>query len=164
MNKLKNSPVYYYYKVNAIICCFLLIFFVLMTILLFYDMYYPIITSIENYFERILTAAILSFLLPELILIPAVIYYVYKMVAVARTPLVNIQKVKLEKISDGFFGLVSFEFNMIINGIEKSVSTPTIFGVALFGRNRISDYIGKEVEVAYNEKLDVAIILASSIE
>lgn len=148
--KLKKGPVYYYYKLNYRI--FLIMIFVYLAIILL--ILFPLLIWDEN-----LIIIIFSMFLPGIIFVPFAIYFRYKLKEIMNTPLVNVQRVKLEKIVTDYSRLAGFEVEIYVNGTYRKVETPHVFGLGVFGKNLLQNYINQEVDIVYNEKMDKAIVI-----
>lgn len=148
--KLKKGPVYYYYKLNYRI--FLIMIFVYLAIILL--ILFPLLIWDEN-----LILIIFSMFLPGIIFVPFAIYFRYKLKEIMNTPLVNVQRVKLEKIVTDYSRLAGFEVEIYVNGTYRKVETPHVFGLGVFGKNLLQNYINQEVDIVYNENMNKAIVI-----
>lgn len=139
-----------YYKVNIFISLGFLILFIIVLFLSFFS-----ILDTEEGLSAFTMMSVL-FCLPFLIMF---IYYIIRYNYYKRVELKYIQKVKLEKTYPFFNRMSGFVISMNINGSMKKIDTKAIYSSSMFTILSLDEFIGEVVEVGYDEKNDVAVII-----
>ena len=86
-------------------------------------------------------------------------YRYYKTVTLS-----NLQSVEPNGTDTSFFRSVGLRATVDFRGTRTAVVTKHVFGAGLAGPNRIDDYIGRTVEIGYNEKKDEWIVTAVQLK
>ena len=87
------------------------------------------------------------------------IYYVVRFTYYKKVSLKYIQEVKLEKTYPFFNHMSGFVVAMNINGSMRKIDTKAIYSSSMFTILSLDEFIGEVVEVGYDEKNDVAVII-----
>ncbi|MBE6131565.1 MAG: hypothetical protein E7183_07565 [Erysipelotrichaceae bacterium] len=139
-----------YYKVNIFITLGLFIFFFLLILV-------PFIGALDTKegFGSYITMSIMI-CVPILLMC---IYYVVRYTYYKKVSLKYIQEVKLEKTYPFFNHMSGFVVAMNINGSMRKIDTKAIYSSSMFTILSLDEFIGEVVEVGYDEKNDVAVII-----
>ena len=139
-----------YYKVNI----FISLGFLILVIIVLFLSFFSILDTEEGL--SAFTMMSVLFCLPFLIMF---IYYIIRYNYYKRVELKHIQKVKLEKTYPFFNHMSGFVISMNINGSMKKIDTKAIYSSSMFTILSLDEFIGEVVEVGYDEKNDVAVII-----
>ena len=149
MRKENTAERYYRHELNA-----------LLIVMLFYDLIAAVIV-----FFRVLSADgsnavifgdawfwLLAFGLFPILCLPGLVYAFFRYRHYKSAELVNVQRVKLDQTDTVWRNCIGFRIKVRIDGTDHRTVTKHIFTTGSLGSNRLDDYIGKTVEVGYDEK------------
>lgn len=139
-----------YYKANIFITLGLFIFFFLLILVPFIG-----VLDTKEGFGSYITMSIMI-CVPILLMC---IYYVVRFTYYKKVSLKYIQEVKLEKTYPFFNHMSGFVVAMNINGSMRKIDTKAIYSSSMFTILSLDEFIGEVVEVGYDEKNDVAVII-----
>lgn len=139
-----------YYKANIFITLGLFIFFFLLILVPFIG-----VLDTKEGFGSYITMSIMI-CVPILLMC---IYYVVRYTYYKKVSLKYIQEVKLEKTYPFFNHMSGFVVAMNINGSIRKIDTKAIYSSSMFTILSLDEFIGEVVEVGYDEKNDVAVII-----
>lgn len=89
-----------------------------------------------------------------------VIYYLVQYLYYRNVELSFVQEAVLGPTSTGMMRLVGFRTVVMINGVERAMTTKRVFNASVYGVNPIDNYSGRTALVGYNAARDELVVIS----